>query len=469
MIDGSEQSSSAGERSTVIDPATANALAEVPDSTPDDVDRACRAAEHAFRGWRSTTPRERANALLEIANRIEARASEFCELESHNAGKPLKNVREDELPVGVDNLRFFAGAARCLQTPAAGEYLARHASSLRREPLGMVAQIAPWNYPLLMAIWKVGPALAAGNTVVLKPSELTPLTALLLAEVSAEVLPAGVLNVVCGSGSRIGESLVRHPSVAMVSLTGSVETGRRVMEMAAGAPKRVHLELGGKAPVIVFADSEIESAAESVAAAAFYNAGQDCTAATRVLAEKSVASDIGDALASAARRVQVGSPQDTATTMGPLISDAHRSDVMRQISERSNGARLACGGAVAEGPGFFLEPTVVVDVGQADALVQRELFGPVLTVQAFDAEDTAVTWANGTEYGLSASVWTNDLARANRVAHRIEAGIVWVNTHGVGFSEMPHGGRKASGWGSDMSVLAVEEYTAPKHVLTRID
>ena len=456
-----------GAHREVINPASGEVLARVPDGSAADVDRAVAAAGEAFPAWGGATPGERAEALLGLAALVESHAEELSRLESANVGKPIELARE-EIPVCVDNLRFFAGAARCLEGRPAGEYLEGYTSMLRREPLGVVGQIAPWNYPLMMAVWKIGPALAAGNTVVLKPSEMTPLTTLRVAELAREVLPAGVLNVITGDGDPVGAALVRHPDVRMVSLTGSVATGRWIAREAAATLKRVHLELGGKAPMIVFDDADLEAVTAGIRLGAFTNSGQDCTAASRVLVAAGVHDELLERLIPAVRSLQVGDPAEGEDVeMGPVVSARQRERVLGFV-ERTR-AEVLTGGAARDGAGFFVEPTVIAGAAQDDEIVQEEIFGPVVSVQSFDAEAQALAWANDVRYGLAASVWTRDIGRAMRASRALQFGTVWVNDHLPLQSEMPHGGFKESGYGNDMSVYSVAEYTELKHVMVKLD
>ena len=468
FIDGEAVDPSDGGTEEVVNPATGEAIAEAPLSTEEDVNRAVAAAKKAFETWGVTTPQERSNALLRLADVIEEHADEIAQLESADAGKPITAVSGDELPVMADTFRFFAGAARNLEGKASGEYMEDHTSIIRREAVGPVGQITPWNYPLMMAIWKIGPALAAGCTTVLKPAESTPITTLRFAEWAGEVLPPGVLNVIGGHGEPAGSTLVTHPDIEMVSLTGSPETGKWIAKAAADSLKRVHLELGGKAPVIIFDDADMELAMETIAGTGLYNAGQDCTAATRVLASAGVYDDVVSGLQAQAEGQVVGDTSDEDTTLGPLNSERQRERVEGFLERKEGHAEIVTGGKQPDLPGYFLEPTVVANLEQDDEMIQNEIFGPVLTVQPFDDEAKAIEWANGTKYGLASSVWTNNLGRAHRVANALRFGCVWVNDHIPLVNEMPHGGYKQSGYGKDLSMYSVEDYTEVKHVMINI-
>lgn len=454
----------------VHNPATGEIIARAPRGGAEDVERAVSAACDAAPGWADTTPAARAEALLGLAQLVEQHAAELAETEARNAGKP-RIAAAEELPLCVDHLRFFAGAARVLEGKAAGEYLAGYTSMVRREPVGVVGQITPWNYPLAMAIWKIAPALAAGNAIVLKPSELTPLTTIRLAELAQEVLPRGVLNVITGEGDPVGAGIVRHPAVRMVSLTGSVATGKAIARAAADSLARVHLELGGKAPAIVFDDADPDAVAAGLRVAAFFNAGQDCTAATRVIATPRVHDRLLEALLPAVASLEVGDPlASDGVDMGPVISDRQRRRVLGFVDRATDaGAEVLMGGVAVPGPGHFVAPTVIAGPAQDSEIVQEEVFGPVLTVQRAENEAQAVAWANDSRYGLAASVWTRDLGRSLRMARALAFGCVWVNDHLPFLSEMPHGGFGLSGYGKDLSTYALEEYTRIKHVMARLD
>jgi 1-pyrroline dehydrogenase len=468
FINGQQVAAASGATEAVLNPATGEVIAQAPLGGSEDVAGAVSAADHAFRAWSETTPADRAGALLKLAERLEEAADEVAELESTNVGKPLHIARE-EVDFAVDNFRFFAGAARVLEGRAGGEYSAAHTSFIRRDPLGVVGSVAPWNFPLVMAAWKIGPALMTGNTLVLKPSEQTPLTALKLAELAADLFPPGVLNVVTGHGDTVGEAITTHPKVRMTSLTGDTRTGKRVAVAASGNLKRLHLELGGKAPVLVFEDADLELALRKVREGGYGNSGQDCMAASRVYVAQEIYDEFVDRLAKEVASINMGDPALPTTEMGPVISERHRDRVTGFVDRavRAGDGDLVVGGP-AEGPGFWYRPSLLVGAPQQSEIVQNEVFGPVVTTTPFKDEEQALTWANDVEYGLAASVFTSSVSRAMRAARRLQFGTVWINEHLPIVSEMPHGGFKQSGHGNDMSMYSLEEYTEIKHVMINL-